>query len=42
MMPTFLQINKLEREFVGELKKSELNDLSRLLRIVLHTPEHSA
>ncbi len=42
MKKLFLQINKLEQEFVGELKKSELTDLSRLLRIVLHTPEHTA
>ena len=36
----FLQINVLERDFVSELKPSELADLSRMLRIVLHTPEH--
>lgn len=40
MKKLFIQINQLEQEFVSELKKSELSDLSRLLRIVLHTPEH--
>lgn len=42
MKRLFLQINRLEQEFVSELKKSELADLSRMLRIVLHTPEHQA
>lgn len=40
MRKLFLQINALEREFVAELERGELADLSRLLRIVLHTPEH--
>jgi len=40
MKRLFLQINSLEKEFVAELKKSEIADLSRLLRIILHTPEH--
>ena len=40
MQRLFIQINSLEQEFVSELKKSELADLSRMLRIVLHTPEH--
>ena len=40
MRKLFLQINQLEQDFVGELKKKEIADLSRLLRIVLHTPEH--
>lgn len=42
MRKLFLQINALEREFVAELERGELADLSRLLRIVLHTPEHRA
>ncbi len=40
MQRLFLQINRLEQEFVSELEKNEIADLSRLLRIVLHTPEH--
>jgi hypothetical protein len=40
MKRLFLQINSLEKEFVAELKKTEIADLSRLLRIILHTPEH--
>ncbi len=40
MNQLFLKINKLEREFVSELKPNELAELSRMLRIVLHTPEH--
>ena len=40
MNELFLKINKLEREFVSELKQGELAELSRMLRIVLHTPEH--
>lgn len=42
MRRLFLEINALEREFVAELERDELTDLSRLLRIVLHTPEHRA
>jgi MarR family transcriptional regulator, organic hydroperoxide resistance regulator len=40
MKALFWQINQLEQAFVSELKKDEIHDLSRLLRIVLHTPEH--
>ena len=42
MNQLFLKINQLERDFVSELKKSELSELSRLLRIVLHTLEHQS
>ncbi len=42
MRRLFLQINALEREFVAGLGRDELADLSRLLRIVLQTPEHRA
>ena len=42
MKQLFLKINALEKEFVSELKKSEVSELSRLLRIILHTPEHKA
>jgi DNA-binding MarR family transcriptional regulator len=41
MKQLFLQINELEKEFVAELNKNEINDLSRLLRLVLHTPEQN-
>ena len=40
MQGLFKQINELEREFVSELKTDEIKDLGRMLRIVLHTPEH--
>lgn len=40
MKRLFLQINALEKEFVAELKAGEISDLNRLLRIILHTPEH--
>ena len=40
MKRLFLQINALEKEFVAELKVNEIDDLSRMLRIVLHTPGH--
>jgi DNA-binding MarR family transcriptional regulator len=41
MKKLFQQINSLESEFVAELKQSEIANLSRLLRIVLDTPEQS-
>lgn len=40
MQRLFLQINALEKEFVSELEANEISDLSRMLRIILHTPEH--
>lgn len=40
MKKLFLRINQLEQEFVSELKNGEITDLSRMLRIMLHTTEH--
>ena len=42
MRKLFLQINALEREFVAQLQKTEVTELIRQLRIVLHTPALSS
>ena len=39
MKKLFPAINHLEREFVGGLKKSEKMELSRMLRIILHSQD---
>jgi hypothetical protein len=39
MKKLFPAINKLEQEFVTGLSKKELAELSRMLRIVLHSQD---
>ncbi len=42
MKKLFPAINQLECEFVTDLKRSELHDVSRMLRIILHSQDQQS
>ncbi|MEM7194542.1 MAG: MarR family transcriptional regulator [Pseudomonadota bacterium] len=42
MKKLFMEINTLEKEFVGGLSATEVTEMSRLLRIVLHSQDKPA